>query len=284
MQKSHSFLKEIMNFSMSFVQSSMVALTDANGNLLSANDVFLDIVYGSKNDLMSANITNILRQDVPWWNQVISNVKQNGLWFDYIYLKDKNEQKVETFFQMSDYSEDRDIYMILLTPIQTFHECEELQRLVYIDELTGVPNLRSFRELLAEKMKQSKSKIGILFIDIDNFKKINDQFGHVVGDSLLQKCAEIVVNACKGKGKVFRKSGDEFLMIIDQTMDIDAVKDSIDLQFSKEVMVGHQSFMVDISMGYSVYPDDGEAEEDLLRFADMAMYKEKNRNKLNRDE
>lgn len=161
---------------------------------------------------------------------------------------------------------------------------QTIQYMAYYDVLTGLPNRNMFRKHLNDVLlKQKNEKLALLFLDLDRFKIINDTNGHTIGDHLLKlvsKRLEIVIN---NKGMVSRQGGDEFIILLeDITKDyVKEVAQSIINEFSNPIEVEKLEFFVTPSIGISMYPDDGEDEETLIKNADTAMYLAKERGKNN---
>src|SRR5450830_999468 len=162
---------------------------------------------------------------------------------------------------------------------------EQIRRLAYCDSLTGIPNRQAFLETLEHELARSRRegrKFAILFMDLDSFKRINDTLGHDVGDLLLKVVSERlhekirpgdVVAHSDFSGTLARLGGDEFtIMIPDLTSVQDAlavahrVKDAMRRPFHLD---GHEIF-VTVSIGISLYPEDGEDGTSLLKYADTA--------------
>jgi diguanylate cyclase (GGDEF)-like protein len=127
-----------------------------------------------------------------------------------------------------------------------------------------------------------KKKIAILFIDLDNFKKINDSLGHEIGDRVLKKVAFRLRNCVREIDTVSRLGGDEFTIILDELHDENIVRDiasEINRKIQKPYIIQHQNLYVTTSIGISIFPDDGDNSNILLRNADSAMYKAKDSGK-----
>ena len=164
---------------------------------------------------------------------------------------------------------------------------EELLHLANYDSLTELPNRSLFLDRLEQgfgRTKRQKSQLGLLYIDLDRFKKINDSFGHTVGDTLLISVAERLCQCVRGSDTACRLGGDEFTIILPEIQDIsDAGKVAekiitlMDEPFSIE---GHE-INISPSIGVSIYPDDAEDIESLLKNADSAMYHAKSRGRNN---
>lgn len=149
------------------------------------------------------------------------------------------------------------------------------------DGLTGLPN----RALLLERLWQTigqaqrhKRQVGLLFIDLDNFKLINDSKGHAIGDEVLQAIAKRLQNVVRATDTVCRQGGDEFVILlaeIEQPLDAARIAENIRIALSQPHMIDGDSLYVTSSIGISIYPDDGADASTLLQHADAAMYKAK---------
>jgi diguanylate cyclase (GGDEF)-like protein/PAS domain S-box-containing protein len=155
------------------------------------------------------------------------------------------------------------------------------QEIVYLanhDALTGFPNRRFFIEVVKLELQQARrnqKKMSILFMDLDRFKEVNDTLGHEKGDELLKQAASRIRNVIRSSDTVSRIGGDEFNIILtnfNRTEDIaDIVRKIIGAFRERFIIAGHE-LHVTASIGVSVYPEDGEDIDHLLRYADIAMY------------
>ena len=147
----------------------------------------------------------------------------------------------------------------------------------YIDILTGLYNRNKFLDDIADLTAQAQfngTKLGLLLIDIDNMKIINDYNGHTAGDEVLKKSAEILKRFSKNIIKAYRFGGDEFLLAIKNCSSMDSITNVCDTVFES-----FNSEQIKFSGGIAVYPDDSEEPEDLLRFTDIAMRRAKKEGK-----
>lgn len=143
----------------------------------------------------------------------------------------------------------------------------------YIDILTGLYNRNKFLDDIADLTAQAQfngTKLGLLLIDIDNMKIINDYNGHTAGDEVLKKSAEILKRFSKNIIKAYRFGGDEFLLAIKNCSSMDSITNVCDTVFES-----FNSEQIKFSGGIAVYPEDSEEPEDLLRFTDIAMRRAK---------
>ena len=160
---------------------------------------------------------------------------------------------------------------------------DQISHLAYHDSLTGLPNRLMFKEYLAHAIAHSdrhKQKLVLLFLDLDNFKQVNDTVGHHAGDRLLQTFAERIRNALRAedyisRSTVARLGGDEFLILLTgvQTKEVaNNVAQRIIRQAEEPFRLDNHEFNVSTSIGLTIYPDDGEDVDLLIRNADAAMY------------
>ena len=170
--------------------------------------------------------------------------------------------------------------------LRRFSKVEEyLRRLARVDVLTGLPNRRSFHGLLRAAVARSKRKgesLALLFVDIDNFKYVNDSFGHGMGDALLKHVGKVLTEVVRDGDVVCRLGGDEFTVLVGKVADGAAA-----LQLGNRILEGLKQVarieQVDLrtkaSIGIALMPDNACTEEDLMRFADTAMYRAKTEGK-----
>ena len=164
---------------------------------------------------------------------------------------------------------------------------DELYYLVRHDNLTGLPNMVSFREELEIELNKAKKNgevFAVLFLDLDRFKLINDTLGHRVGDIFLIKLSERLKQVMKEDIAIYRQGGDEFLILLRNTMNLDLVTDFAKIilnETSKPIKIEGHELISTTSIGISIYPNDGEDIETLVKNADIAMYKVKQNGKNN---
>jgi diguanylate cyclase (GGDEF)-like protein/PAS domain S-box-containing protein len=159
---------------------------------------------------------------------------------------------------------------------------EEIRKLAHFDKITGLPNRTLFSDRLIHAIAQAKrhkNNLALLFLDLDGFKHINDSFGHDVGDQLLQEVAKRLRQNTREADTVARMGGDEFIVIlgkINAAEDAAIVAQKIVHALSVPVCLEGHTCQIGCSIGVSIYPDDGEEQENLIKQADHAMYLAKN--------
>lgn len=150
---------------------------------------------------------------------------------------------------------------------------QELAQLAYTDYLTRLPNRLAFNEVISEKIKQD-IPFAVLYIDLDNFKVYNDTKGHSFGDKILLAVSKIIQERVSDRFFAARHGGDEFLIMYQyQTLDeLKKLVEELGVLFESGLYVDDELYMLDHSLGVSLYPKDGTEAEDLIRKADVAMY------------
>jgi diguanylate cyclase (GGDEF)-like protein/PAS domain S-box-containing protein len=158
---------------------------------------------------------------------------------------------------------------------------EKIQQMAYHDSLTGLPNRKLFSDRLGIALihaQRNQKKVGIAMLDLDNFKDVNDTLGHDAGDILLKAAAMRLSAELRKVDTVARFGGDEFVLILP---DLKVIEDAIPVaqkivdSFRKSFLIDTNQFIVTMSIGIAVYPNDGTDEAMLLKNADIAMYQAK---------
>ncbi|MDD2759485.1 MAG: EAL domain-containing protein [Methylomonas sp.] len=156
-----------------------------------------------------------------------------------------------------------------------------LQHQATYDALTGLPNRRLFHDRLHEEIAKAKRghyPVGLLFIDLDRFKEVNDTLGHTIGDALLVEAAQRIHAWVREYDIVARLAGDEFVVIlpnISETCPLERIAGNIVSAMAQPFHFGEQSAFVSASIGVALFPQDADNEEGLIACADQAMYKAK---------
>jgi diguanylate cyclase (GGDEF)-like protein len=160
---------------------------------------------------------------------------------------------------------------------------EKIEMMTFVDELTGVYNYRYLEQRLTEELQRAKRHncpLSVIYFDFDNFKLVNDTFGHETGNTVLQRVAQMSRNSARGEDFVGRLGGDEFLLVLPQTdsagalITAERIKKKLD---SMELVAsnGERLDFITYSMGIASYPASAETKDDLIRAADEAMYRAK---------
>jgi|SRR5579883_1358708 len=153
-----------------------------------------------------------------------------------------------------------------------------LRQIAYYDTLTELPNRTFFNELLQQALNNAErhhKKLAVLFIDVDKFKKINDSYGHEVGDKFLKQIAYSIKNALQERDIVARLSSDEFILFLNNVEDREAIANRIAAilaSLTLPIQIDNIKINPTFSIGISLYPEDAQTAEELINKADLAMY------------
>jgi len=264
-----------------------VIITDRDATIISVNPAFTAIngytaaeAIGRKADLLKSG-----RHPDDFYHDMWRDLTTTGSWRGEIWNRRKSGELYPALLAISSLRDDTGAvsrYIGTLQDISYAKESEErIRYLAYHDVLTGLPNRQHFRdrtELAINHAKRDKVKCVLVFLDLDGFKKINDTLGHEVGDLLLVEVAKRLRRHIRVEDTVARLGGDEFLILLSRVRDEQAVLMVIDKvlkALSERYVVHGNEITVTASMGVSVYPNDGSTCDELLKAADIAMYRAK---------
>ncbi|WP_235852113.1 sensor domain-containing protein [Niallia nealsonii] len=178
----------------------------------------------------------------------------------------------------------RGIYLMMKDVSEKTKSAEKIRFLAFHDQLTGLYNRRALLEDLQLEIKKSKEtgrQFALLTIDLDRFKYINDTFGHIVGDQILIKVAERLLEFADYRSIVFRQGGDEFniLLIEASKEETSLLAENILSRFTESFSLHSQEYYITPSVGISMFPLDGNNAEALIKNADEALFRVKERGK-----
>jgi len=161
------------------------------------------------------------------------------------------------------------------------HALEMVSRSAELDTLTKLPNRRLLLDRLTQGIAMAKRagrRLAVLFIDLDDFKQVNDTLGHATGDEVLKLVAQRLSSSVRDTDTVSRHGGDEFLILLPElsdSSDAAAVADKVITALAAPIRLGEHVLRMDVSIGISIYPDDGAEADALIHHADVAMYRAK---------
>ena len=287
---------DILKFSQAIEQSpSSVLICDRQWHIEYANQKFSQLTGYTQEDIIGKHPSALVDQSMnsreAWhlWQAIRLQVKRVGVWQGEVNSVRRNgerywEQLVVT--PIKDSNSDTTGYLILGEDISIRKRYEQqLLRQANYDVLTGLPN----RMLALDRLKlaiaqarRDETQVGVMFLDLDNFKHINDTLGHDAGDTLLIEASKRVSSCLRGTSTVARLGGDEFLVVLPGLSGPDAacqVADRILKTFSTPFMLGGQEVFVTTSIGIATFPQDSDNSGTLLQHADAAMYEAKHKGK-----
>ncbi|MCF6204034.1 MAG: GGDEF domain-containing response regulator [Methylococcaceae bacterium] len=163
----------------------------------------------------------------------------------------------------------------------------QLTSMAYFDSLTGLANREYFHITFSRAIEQAnrnKQSLSLLFLDLDHFKDVNDSFGHLIGDKLLIVIAERLRSCLRSIDFIARLGGDEFVILLDDihtSLSVKKLVNKILISLSRAIIIETHEITISTSIGIVIYPDDALNTKDLLQYADIAMYKAKEKGRAN---
>ncbi|WP_020589207.1 EAL domain-containing protein [Desulfobacter curvatus] len=270
-----------------------ITITDCDGEIQAVNQAFTDITGYSAQEAIGQNprILKSDRHNHDFYKSMWQSLILKGHWSGEIWNRKKSGQAYPEFLSISairNKNGDAKNYVAVFHDISEMKTKEkQIEYMAYHDPLTGLPNRTLLKDRLEHaiiRARRTAKMLQLIFIDLDNFKNVNDTAGHAQGDELLKEAAERLDNITRASDTVARIGGDEFVIMVtdvDNMMEIIRMVQRIQGSFSAPFHIDGKSFHVTCSIGIAVFPGDGDDAETLVRHADLAMYhsKEKGRNK-----
>jgi diguanylate cyclase (GGDEF)-like protein/PAS domain S-box-containing protein len=264
-----------------------IGVTDADNNYVSINPAFTSITGYKPEEVIGRNprIMASGRHDAAFYQGMWDSITKGGYWQGEIWDRRKNGDIYPKWLSIVTV---KDELGTVLNHIAVFSDISErkaiderIHFMAHYDALTHLPN----RVLLHDRLLQSISaaprrnrKVAILFLDLDRFKTINDTLGHSIGDLLLQSVAERLRECIRISDTIARLGGDEFIVILPDLQEsayAATVAQKILDKISNPFVIRDVELNTTASIGISLFPDDGTANEDLIANADVAMYRSK---------
>jgi len=255
---------------------------DSNSSIENINEEALNIFGYKTTELVNTNFSTLIHNtDQDYLKQYIDQANSSSP-SEFIGIhKDNSAFPIELNISVKGVNQAR-IYTVIIRDITEFKKNEEnLKYRAYFDSLTGIPNRTLFldrSEIAINQAKRSNEGLAIIFIDLDEFKEINDTLGHDAGDIMLKTVAERFINCARKSDTVSRRGGDEFTILMPRISNIeDTIKLAERILDSNKNAVSIKKNMLfpKTSIGISIYPKDGDNIETLINNADKAMYNAK---------
>ncbi len=261
-----------------------VLVTDANACVLSINPAFVNITGYTAEDIIGKN-PNTMRSkfhNADFFREMWHQLSESGQWRGEIWNKRKNGDVFLAWQTISAVRNDEGKvthYVSVLFDITERKRHEELVRYqAYHDILTGLPNRQLFHDRLTQMLLNARREgemLGVMFLDLDRFKQVNDTLGHEAGDRLLCVVAKRLKTCIRKGDTVARLGGDEFVLLlprIKQLRNLTALAEKILESMRVPAQIGEHELKLSTSIGISVYPSDGDKPDVLIKRADEAMY------------
>lgn len=264
-------------------------ITDANHIILRVNQAFTLITGYQPEDIVGETplIFNAYHQDNSFYAELWDSIFAAGTWQGEIWAQRKNGEIYIAWLVVTPVKDENahiTHYVTVLSDITKRKEAEEqVKQFAFYDALTQLPNRRKLLERLEHSISvslRSAGRFAVLMLDLDKFKVVNDRFGHLVGDELLQHVADRLCDRLRSTDMVARLGGDEFTVLlanISNKEDAARVAEVI-LNDLMQTFTLSQNIEVQVStsIGISLYPEHGNTPEVLLDNADVALYQAKN--------
>ncbi len=263
-----------------------ITITDKNGNILAVNQAFYSITGYTEAEVLGKNprLLKSGRHDNSFYREMWDSLAENGMWRGEIWNKNKAGKVYPELLTITSVLDDQGEtinYVAVFSDISALKQAaERLEYQAHYHSLTGLPNrllLYARLEHSLQQVKREKERGAVLFIDLDNFKKINDSLGHSAGDEVLKEVAVRLQEHSRQVDTVSHLSGDEFVIVL-QSIGADYFAESraqkLLESLQKPFMVGGHELYVSGSIGIARFSGDEDIES-LLKNADTAMYKAK---------
>ncbi len=264
-----------------------IMVTDEKGTIQSVNPAFSVLTGYSEREALGQNASLISsgKQGPQFYQQMWQQLRRYGNWQGEIWNRRKSGEIFPewlTITAIKDQQHKRTLYAGIFSDITERKKSEQIiENLAYYDPLTRLPN----RQLLFDRLEvalatahRDKHGVAVIFIDLDHFKRINDTLGHTAGDQVLCEVARRL-QACMREGDtVARIGGDEIILLLTELENTDIVYRIVQRIFEvleQSVTLDDQELHITASMGCSIYPEDGDNRDALLKNADTAMYRAK---------
>lgn len=260
-------------------------IIDSAGKIVNANPSFYKIMHLEKDKVINRTINSIFPETFSDRN-ILKRLEAGNIIRD-MESRILTDGKSELFLSISaspviDKYRQKLGYVIIIRDISERKQSEkQLQYMATHDALTNLPNRMVLNDRLRNTISRARryhQLVGILMIDVDRFKEINDSYGHDYGDRFLVAVAKKLSECVRECDTVSRLGGDEFVVLltdIKSKADIEKVIKRIRSSFSNPILIGKSEIMINLSIGVSIYPDDADNIEELLKLSDLALYRVK---------
>ena len=264
-----------------------VMITTPDTTIVEINEAFTDITGYSREEAIgqTPRLLSSGKQDKAFYQDVWQSLNNEGVYRGEFTNRRKDGSLFpiwQTITAVKDSSETLTHYVAVFSDITELKASQDkIQHLAYHDSLTGLPNRLLLKEHLDHTIKRSKRQphpFTLMYLDLDNFKYINDSFGHSEGDELLCVVASFLQDTIREEDFVARLGGDEFVLVLhelDNTDDAGNLAKKLLDKLLKVLPLKHHQVNISASLGICLYPQDGATSDEIMRNADSAMYRAK---------
>ena len=264
-----------------------IYITSPEGNIERVNPAFTTITGYTAEEVIGRNprLFKSGRHDKAFYQEMWATVRERGRWQGEIWDRRKSGEAYPVWLSITAIKDPQDrtthFLAIFHDITEIKHGEEQLKHQANHDALTGLPNRQLFNDRLEWALAHARRyrlKLALLFLDLDNFKSINDSLGHHMGDIFLQEVAQRLKVCCRAEDTVARLGGDEFIIILPEVKNEQGtvhMAQRIVQSFLKPIHLGGHDLFPSASIGITMFPSDGADVATLVKNADMAMYKAK---------
>jgi diguanylate cyclase (GGDEF)-like protein/PAS domain S-box-containing protein len=261
-----------------------ITITDSNKLIVDVNPAFCEITGYSREEVIGQNpkILSSGKQGPEFYEDMWQNVNQHDHWQGEVWNRKKSGEiyaELLTISVIKDNKNNTINYVGVFTDITSSKkQQEQLRRIAHYDLLTNLPN----RVLLADRLHQAmircrrhKNSLAVVVLDLDGFKAVNDTYGHNMGDELLVAVSLKMKEALREDDSLARFGGDEFVAVLSDlttVADCEPILERLLLAASEPITIGDVVLNISASIGVTIYPQDREDPDLLIRHADQAMY------------
>lgn len=263
-----------------------IMVTDAGNQIVSVNRSFVEITGYAAEEVIGKNprILSSGLQPPEFYERMWSQIKATGSWQGEIWDRRKNG---EVYPEALTVIQVKNADGVIINHLAIFSDISErklaqerIQQLAHYDVLTGLPNRILFNDRLEQAMisaQRNRSRIALLFLDIDRFKQINDTLGHGIGDKLLKNVGQRLLGCVREQDTVSRQGGDEFVIVLSDAgvTGAELVANKILQSILQPYSIEEHELRITASIGIAIYPDHAQDVENLIKYADVAMYQAK---------
>ncbi|MGZ3241127.1 MAG: bifunctional diguanylate cyclase/phosphodiesterase, partial [Burkholderiaceae bacterium] len=268
--------------------SEAMMVTDANNTIINVNPAFTQMTGYTMEDVVgqTPKILRSGRQDPAFYQSMWKEIIATGKWQGEVWNRHKNGDVHPMWLTINTASSE---YGAVVRRVALFYDMTEkkkseevIWRQANIDTLTGLPNRLMFMDRLEQEIKKTHRTnlpLALLFLDLDRFKEVNDSLGHDMGDVLLKETAKRLTSCVRDSDTVARLGGDEFTIILGELEDtarVERIAQEILRKLSAPFNLGNEIAYVTTSIGITLYPQDADSMDILIRHADQSMYVAKN--------
>lgn len=266
---------------------TLISLIEQDGSFNYASPTFEKMLgYDIEHLEKKGNFLNLIHpKDVKYvMKEIIKVFRREKVSVDIEYrIQQANGKYIDVEAMMtiaqSPSQTNEELLLVSMKDVSIRKEVEQtIYHLAYHDALTDFPNRSSFMNELRSEVankKKSKGRMSLLFIDLDNFKMINDQWGHDIGDLVIRGASEMIRSALPQSSLAARLGGDEFIVLLTERnfeMEITEIVNQIIEKFQRPIIIDGVEYPITCSIGIANYPEHGETSEELLKNAESALY------------